>query len=259
MQITCEKPEYVSLNEFLKNKNLEFDSLTAISKELNVDVISGSLVFGHGTNTSDIDLFRFTDEFVASTDNYIQANIRFDVESISKNTIKNTIDLMQSIDPLTNAGAQSYFDNKEILSEDIFEIITRTLRGIPISESGHELVTMCKQSNVSKFLGMNYRMIAENCLEDAVGLYHCNDNFSCHLQVNQSLIFALMSLLNINSIYCDRPKWVSFYLQNFNSIFHKKFLNLYGSIPDNRSDLKKKIKKVDQVLSGVVSNKKDIF
>ena len=92
---------YIDLEDYLESKKLDVNGFHDFLKENNIHAISGSLVYGHGTPTSDIDTFRICD--VEETDNFFYQGVRIDLKKIEKNRVDSLSALIAEAD-IQNPG-----------------------------------------------------------------------------------------------------------------------------------------------------------
>ncbi|CCN85944.1 hypothetical protein VIBNISFn27_p10099 [Vibrio nigripulchritudo SFn27] len=239
--------KYINLKTFLDNKSKSIESLEIFLKEMKVNsnsALTGSLVEGHGTMASDIDVnvITSTKEVVPVRNLYFDG-IRIDIESIPETVLDKFILYLKEYD-YEGSTTQFTFDiDTQYTNLELASFYGRCLNSTCCtwSTTVESKLETLQKNGLLKWLSSYYIWESEHHYEDATGYIGVGDNTSAYQSCITMLSNAYTGLLNSRGVFVDRPKWALYHLNNhcsksFN--FYSNFLNGATSNKNLRSALK---------------------
>ena len=211
MPLISSAPEFLDLDTYLAKKGLTFEAIEEPLAKARVDLLTGSLVRGHGTEESDIDGYRFVSEDGATHEvaNIVHNGVRIDIENIPVAEIEHGLARLAEFDPLDpSQNALGIKLGKTWALRPLVDVMGRIAEGRILPASQHaDLPARIRASHLRHVATAIRWMDAENRYEDALGFLKMGAFLSCHMSTIDCLCHALLALLNRDGIFCDRTKW----------------------------------------------------
>jgi len=243
--------KYLNLDEYLLEKDISLSDVVNFLAKNGAKYISGSLVSGHGTIMSDIDAYGILDNISdIETVNHIYKNIRIDIGYISTTKVEdiiadiNRIGLNYELMNVKNVGKSAGWSSTQVV-----EVFSRLVNSTFLADNlSSNIIDELNLDKYAMFASAHYWMFAENSLEDVIGFIKSEDLVACQLRLTHLTCFAIMSLLNKKKLFCDRSKWIPYYLNTNQIDLPFSFEEILIPSELSVSVLKSNMRKVDQLL-----------
>lgn len=237
--------KYLDLSQFLIKKNVSETLFLKNIKERLSDnwFLTGSILNGHGTLTSDIDINVITLSPTVGQEisNIFESGIRLDIERIFIGTI---IDFSCYLSDYKVTDSNSDFFSRDIDGIKLLELAQFTGRclntnfhNITGKKVANTISLLRKNKKNEAWLSSYYQMLAFSHIEDTVGFVTSEDYCAAYISSIEAMNYAFLAILNRNGIFCDRVKWVPFYLRHNNEKHYHFYKGYISSEPEENSIL----------------------
>jgi hypothetical protein len=220
----------IGLDEFLASKRITLADIAGAAQPREGDAVftAGSLVAGHGTPASDIDLYVlsaressylgpiYIEDYFGKGGNFLtsQRELRFDAKIIPINLLRAIYAELAAFD--FNDPNASFAKIAGIDAILMYETLHRLGYGVPLHNPA--LITqMQNELPRPAFFAWQARralLMGDNHYDDIVGFLDAGEDVLAWVQSTQMLIYAGWAVLYSSGVSLDREKWVPFFLRS---------------------------------------------